>query len=635
MTESKWQGKYKTIKDYYAVKYPEEYFSLTKFELDINPDESVEDLNKYDTNKRRIEFAKCALDFFYFAHKYIKILHPKRGLIPFVCYKYQHKVIGDYDTHRFNIVSKFRQGGLTTLTELWGMWRCMFKEDQQIVLISKTDREAIAAGEIINRAVDHLPVWMKPSPEGKWNDHKKEFHETGGSLSFHTPEAARGLAITYLILDEAAFIPEMDKHWKAMYPTLSTGGNCIVISTVNGLGNWYEKYYHRSKRSGKPFHVIDLDFTAHPEYNDPAWETDQRAQLGEKGWQQEVLRSFLGSGETYIPPTIVSELVVATQNNPPIRKLFKKWVNKVEEIEDEGILGAEDEVITYDNSWEKEGACWIWREPREGEEFIIGVDAAEGVGDGGDNSCIQIFETVTMEQVAEFYSNSIQPYQFAQVLNQLAMYYNHGLVVIENMGSGGAVISNLQHNLFYDNLYFETSTQKMPKAGIKTTLSNRLTILEALQSRCINRNMKINSRRLVTEITTFTHNVQTGKIGAQKGSHDDAILAACLALYVRDLMLREMPLGSPVPQELIEPIQSLSYAEIRREIMDGVPKSLFVEEKKPSMLFELEQDVESMVGIAYNARSRVRKLLEEFGWAFIPIIFSGNILINLVGNVLS
>ena len=40
----------------------------------------------------------------------------------------------------------------------------------------------------------------------------------------------------------------MEQHWKAMYPTISTGGQCIIISTVNGLGNWYQETYYNAKR---------------------------------------------------------------------------------------------------------------------------------------------------------------------------------------------------------------------------------------------------------------------------------------------------------------------------------------------------------------------------------------------------
>lgn len=607
--DSVWRGKYKNLEAYYKAKYNHDYFQFTKFEYDIDPDETIDDINQYDDNRQRLEYAKCALDFFYFAHKYIKILHPKRGLVPFICYSYQHEVISDYENHRFCMLSKFRQAGLTTLTELWGMWRCMFKLDQQIVLISKTDAEAVQAGEIIDRAKEHLPTWMQPSPEGKWNDHKKEFHETGGCVSFYSPERARGLAITYLILDEAAFIPEMDTHWKAIYPTLSAGGNCIVISTVNGLGNWYEKAYHRSKKSGKPFHIIDLDYEKHPEYNDPKWIADQKSQLGEKGWLQEVLRSFLGSGETYIPTKIVSELVISTRNNIPKRKLFKCWVNTKINEEEEQLMGADnDEVV--DISWQNEGAMWIWQERKEGHEYTIGVDTAEGMGDEADSSCIQIFDNTNLEQVAEFYSNSIPPYQFAQVINEIAIYYNHALVIVENNGSGGTVISNLQHQLFYDNLYYEgSSTNKNPKAGVKVNVSTRPHLLESLQQKCINGSLKLNSVRLVKELTTFVHNPQTQKIAAIKGEHDDAIMATCLALFIHDTLAREQPIGPSVVKPGTEVTKTVDYEKIKQEIMEGAPEDMFENTKNIMSTLDEEQ-----AGIAYDFRRRNEGLLKEFGW---------------------
>ncbi len=403
-----WRGKYKTLKDYYN-SFDTEYYDFDKEEIEIDPDESIEAMSDYDFNKQRKETMRCALSFNYFATKYVKIMHPKRGLIPFILFKYQREVISEYEKHRFNIIRKFRQGGLTTVTELWGLWRCLFKLDQQILFLSKTDSEAITAGEIVNTAVKYLPTWMQPVKDGKWNDHKKEFYETGSKMHFGTPERARGLAITYLILDEAAFIPDMEKHWKAMYPTLSTGGNCIVVSTVNGLGNWYEETYHAAKETKNSFNIIDLEYTRHPDYHNDKWVAEQRSQLGEKGWQQEVLGSFLGSGETYIPAHIIGELQQATRNNHPKRKLFKKYANATDINES----GKDD--------WNSDGAMWIWKEPIDEHDYIIGVDAAEGVGDDGDNSAMQIFDSGTLEQVAEFYSNLVPPYIFAQVINEIGI----------------------------------------------------------------------------------------------------------------------------------------------------------------------------------------------------------------------
>jgi len=81
-------------------------------------------------------------------------------------------------------------------------------------------------------------------------------------MRFMTPEGARGLAITYLVLDEAAFIPGMEDYWKSMYPVVSAGGNVIVISTVNGLGNWYEQMYTQAKN--KKNEVTGVEIMADP-----------------------------------------------------------------------------------------------------------------------------------------------------------------------------------------------------------------------------------------------------------------------------------------------------------------------------------------------------------------------------------
>jgi hypothetical protein len=596
---SLWRQKYKNLTEYYNKVFDPKYYEFDKYELTIDPDETVDDCNKYDAKKQQIEITKCAYSFPYFCTKYVKILHPKKGLIPFILYKYQKFVINEYENYRFNIIRKFRQGGLTTVTEVWGMWRCLFKLDQQIMFLSKTDREAIAAGEIINKSMQNLPDWLKPSPEGKWNDHHKQFHVQGGNMYFFAPEAARGRAITYLILDEAAFIPDMDKHWKAMYPTISTGGNAIVISTVNGLGNWYQETYYNARDKKNDFNRIDLEYIQHPDYHNDKWVKEQKAQLGEKGWQQEVLGSFLNSGDTYIPANIIGELQQLTNNNFPKRKLFNKWANTTD-------------IEKCEDDWNGDGAMWLWKEPLDGHEYIFGVDCAEGVGDDGDNSSIEIFDSATLEQVAEFYSNLIPPYLFAQVVNELGVYYNNALVVVEGNGTGAAVLNNLQYECYYENLYYDNAgkSAKAIKPGIKTTMATRPIILEALQHRLMNGTVRVNSRRLVDELNTFIYNRITQKVEATKGHHDDAIMAFAIALYVRDIVMRDVPMGAEVPKDLASPLKISIYEEIKKEIMEGKPEDLLSLKNDPILL--PEEDMHP--GIVFNVRRRSSKLLAEFGW---------------------
>jgi hypothetical protein len=189
------------------------------------------------------EIDKCRESFEYFASNYVHITHPKRGLVKFNMYDYQKRMVADYEKYTYNIISKFRQGGATTTTVLWCMWRCLFMCDQKILVVSIGDREAVGAGKTVKVALENLPDWMKPQM-GKNNDHEKEFHDTNSSIIFASPKAVRSMSLTLLVIDEAAFISNMDDLWAAMMPTLSTGGSCVVISTVNGIGNWYEEMYH-------------------------------------------------------------------------------------------------------------------------------------------------------------------------------------------------------------------------------------------------------------------------------------------------------------------------------------------------------------------------------------------------------
>lgn len=594
LSDSVWRGKHKTLRDYYVSNYDQKYFHFDKYQIDVDPDEPMDHIEGYDPHRRQSEIIKCVHSFPYFCQKYVKILHPTKGLVPFIMFKYQHKVIKDYENHRFNIISKFRQGGLTTVTLLWGMWKCMFQTDQQIMLLSKTDREATDIGMMVDRAVENLPDWLKPKKDGKWNDHLKMFTETGSSVKFYSPQAARGKSVTFLIIDEAAFIEDMDKHWKAMWPVLSTGGSCTLVSTVNGIGNWYYQTYVEAKEKRNLFHVIDLDYWEHPDYNNPKWAAEQKAQLGEKGFLQEVLREFLGSGETYFSSRTVRELTEQTMNNHPGKKLFSKWVNK------QGFASTIE-------SEESNGALWVWKEPVDGREYIIGADCAEGQGENNDNSCFQVIDQITCEQVAEFYSNTVPPNVFAQILREVAIYYNNALLVVENMGPGIAVLNTLQNHLYYDNLYFDTSRGN-PKPGVKIGHVNRPLFLESLQNRLTNNSMRVNSIRFTNELGTFEYNPSTKKAQAQKGKHDDAIMSMSIALYVRDSMMQDIPLGADVDGSASPRINNEVYEEIKKELMEGRPEEIL--SMSNSGLFD--EEIEETQGFQF--RRKHDRLLKEFGW---------------------
>ncbi len=636
MTEDEnsiWKDKYTTLADYYAAEYSKTYkildpetlsplsdnevvtkfgvpnsfpcFTLEPMEIEIDPDIDPElftiqedDPPAIKQEKRRIhreEIKRCINSFPYFCHRYIKIIHPVKGLVPFVLYNYQRRVVENYNTHRFNIISKFRQAGLTTVTSIWLLWRCMFRKNQIIMLMSKTDREAMTAANMVANAIDWLPDWLQPVM-AKNNEHSKEFKQTGSRIDFQGPQAARSKALTYMVLDEAAHIPDMAKHWEAMSPTLFTGGNCIALSTVYGLGNWYQETFYNARVNKNKFHIIELDFWENPDYNNPEWVADQKLQLGEKGWEQEVLRSFLGSGDTYIPAKVIEELDHQVKDLYPARIKFSEWINE------------------KDDFYPERGGLWIWKEPVDGHEYTIAVDAADGMGDEGDNSCFEILDNSTMEQVCEFYSNRIPPNIFSKLVSETAIYYNMALVVVEhNAPAGGAVMAGLKDICMYENLYYggtSNTSRIRNQPGIKTNQQIRPMVLEALQNRLLQRSLKINSPRFVHELKTFIYNASKKRAEAQKGRHDDAVMAMAIAVYIRDQQMKDIPVGAEVPKELMDIFKSEIYEEIKKELQDGAPENWIEEEED---LFDAYAGDVSP-GVVFNVKRKFDKLLKEFDW---------------------
>lgn len=556
----------------------------------------AEDLENYTQEQIQTEFMRCRQSFAYWAKKYAKVTHPIRGLVPFILFPYQERCVKAFESHQFNILRKFRQAGLTTLAELWSLWRCLFKLDQRIMTLAKTDREAIGVSKIVEVAMESLPSWMQPRMKNN-NDREREFGDTNSVMWFYTANAARSKALTYLIIDEAAFIPNMDEHWKAMYPTLSTGGNCIVVSTVHGVGNWYADTYFKAKDGKNLFNIIELDYREHPDYCKPGWDTKMKAQLGEKGFRQEVLGDFLGAGDTFVPPEVLGEIKKGCVS--PIRKTYEQWDDSTFDDQD---ASANDQYTR--------GALWVWKEPERNHEYIIAADPAEGVGGEGDGSCFHVFDVTTFEQAAEFNSNTIKPHEFAQVLYQVGTFYNAATVAVENtLGPGMAVCNRLEHTLFYENLYY-TPTGASEKIGVPLNKNIRPLCLETMLTCFMGRLVKVNSERLHRQLSVFVHNKKTKKIAAQDNHHDDLVIAWAIAVYVADVLNRQVPAGIDlgIKEVIGESLKGEDFQNLWNELEEGLTAELMAEAP--------QKDVDLMP--FYQSSKRFMRpndaMLRSFGW---------------------
>ena len=354
------------------------------------------------------EFKKCKDDPIYFISNYIKVTHPVRGLVPFKLYPFQKDILGALKDHRFNILRKFRQAGCTTISAAYSLWMIVFQKHKQVVILSKGDAESTEVLDRIKIMYEELPQFLKPA---MIEDNKHTMKLSTGSSIKSRPsgkQSGRSLAGSLLIIDEAAFIENIETIWAAVYPIISTGGRAFVLSTVNGIGNWYYDVYNDAKSKKNSFNPIDINWESHPEYKRQEgfshlyeemekkglkvddWETTTKANMPMKQLLQEYECEFLGTGETYIEGYLLQRLVDDINS--------EYW-------------------IKYNNKMR------VWKEPQPEHEYVIGVDVS--LGRSQDYSAFHIFNSYTGEQVAEFYSNKTPINELAQILTNEANLYNN------------------------------------------------------------------------------------------------------------------------------------------------------------------------------------------------------------------
>ena len=443
---------------------------------------------------------------------YVKVTHPVRGLVPFKLYPFQERIVEELENNRFNILRKFRQAGCTTIASAYALWMAVFKRDQAIVILSKGDTEATEVLDRIKVMYEELPGFLQP---GISEDNKHTLKLKNRSVIKSRPsgkQSGRSLAGSFLIIDEAAFVESIDTIWAAVYPIISTGGRAFILSTVNGLGNWFYETYTKAIANANSFNAIDIKWKEHPEYfrnsdydhlyeemerrNPPLhiedWEKITKSNMPRKQWLQEYECEFLGTGDTFIDGLILGELS---------EKVSEEYYTK------------------YNNRMR------VWKDPEPFYEYIIGVDTA--LGRDRDYSAAQIVNLYNGEVVAEFYSNKTPIDEFSTILHKEGLYYNVANMVVERNTVGNHVLDLLYNKFEYENVWHDANG--LP--GFQVTLKNRETLLSEFEENIRTNVLKINSQRTLNELNTFVI-TNSGKISADKGNHDDLIMSLTLANHV-------------------------------------------------------------------------------------------------------
>ena len=107
------------------------------------------------------EYIKCGNDPSYFIRKYCVIQHPIRGKIPFELYPFQVNTLNEVLNHKYNIILKARQLGISTLTAAYSLWLMTFRNDKNILVLATKQDTAKNLVTKIRVMHSNLPGWLK------------------------------------------------------------------------------------------------------------------------------------------------------------------------------------------------------------------------------------------------------------------------------------------------------------------------------------------------------------------------------------------------------------------------------------------------------------------------------------------
>lgn len=443
----------------------------------------------------------------------------------------------------------------TTVAAAYILWYAMFHPDQTILLLGNIYSAAMETMSRIRYAYEECPDHIR---DGAIDYNKSEIKFENKSRIIAratTSNAARGLAVNLLYLDEFAFVADniQEEFWSAVSPTLaSTGGSCIITSTPNTEYDQFAKIWKESnlfideengiyKEEGgtgiNDFKGIMVTWDKHPDRDDE-WAKKEEYKIGTSKFMREYNCAFVSYQETLI-------------NNLKLQEISRQTVRDCIRITGKGA-----------------GAVQWFKDVEYGMTYAVALDPAGGTG--GNDAAIEVYELPTLRQVAEWRDNetsiSDQIRLVYKILNELAYRMEekgarnveeHLYWTIEsnNIGEAGVVvIKNFGIDNFPGQLINEPRrTRGKIRTGLTTSKSTKKTACFNMQKLIETFRLEVASRGLHRQLNDFIkQGIEEGVYKAKNGTKDDLVSATLIIVRMIDIISKfEYRTAGVISDELV------------------------------------------------------------------------------------
>jgi len=514
---------------------------------------------EYDFN-RIIELAKCQNDVIYFVENYCRIIHPKRGVVPFKLYEYQRRLLRAYAENDRVIAMLARQSGKSQTAAAFLLWFAAFNKAKHVLVASNKGRNSIEIMDRIKFMYEELPWWLKPGIE-LYNrltikfDNKSMIEAQGT-----TENTGRGLSIALLYSDELAMVaPRIQKALiTSLSPTLSNGGRWIITSTPNTDEDRFSHIwlnaeplsYSDTWTHNAGVETLDKTETTY----ETKFETDQAKEIyqltnliggPDSGEEVDRFKSFFAHWKTH-PER--DEKFKIKQLNSGIT--YGEWEREYECI----FSGSDDALVSpmalmrlsqltkKPRGVDRHGGYWYER-VKPNTAYAVVIDPSEGRGK--DNSVIQVWEIPAMVQVAEWAANNVDQIEqtrmmiryMKRIYDQQQAHPDHNgeneiYYSAECNGVGMGIINSIimEGEEKFPGYLIDSTGNK--GRGLRTTAPTKAQYCLQLK-KFLERGLFVPaSKPLVSELKDF---VKIGKrYEAKPGARDDRVMSCILMLHLID-----------------------------------------------------------------------------------------------------
>ena len=477
------------------------------------------------------EYMKCAADPVYFINTYCYIVTLDHGIQPFKLYDCQIEKVKTIHNNRKVILMEGRQQGKTTTSAAYILWYTIFQGSKTVAILAN---KSSAAREVLHRyqlMYEYLPKWMQQGVT-TWN--KGDIELENGSIVFTAATSAsgiRGKSVNLLYVDETAIIPGTiaEQFFTSVYPTISAGSTTKILLSSTPLGfNHFWKFWNDAENGRNDFIPMFIPYWKIPG-RDEKWAEEQKRQLGELKFNQEVLCKFLGSSLTLIGADHI------------------------------GRMSAKHIAYSIDG-------LDVYETPQKGHNYVMVADTAKGVG--GDYSAFTVIDITKVPYtiVAKYRNNTISPMLYPNVIYKIGNTYNQAYVLME-INSSEQVAHILYQDLEYENILFVNRSTKgqiisggfggsgSTAYGVQTDKKVKRVGCLTLKSLIEEKKLLITDADTISEISTFIE--KRGTYRADDGYHDDLVMTLVLFAWLTtnpyfkeltDINLRELMYKKQIQQ---------------------------------------------------------------------------------------